>query len=226
MAANELGAAPQPLPPKSPNSPMPAADPAADQCIIIIGGGLAGLTAAHAALEAGGRVVLLDKKPRLGGNSIKASSGINGVPSDAQAAHNIPDTVESFVKDSTASAAHLARPDLIETLASSSAEALHWLQSKFGLDLSVVVRLGGHSFPRSHRPQGGPPGWLITTTLHKALEAQAEQVGGRSRVRIRNHSRVTDVFETKEGSIAGVEVEDTVSGSRKKIFGKVIVASG
>ena len=46
--------------------------------VIVIGGGLAGLSAAHTVLENGGGVVLLDKMKFLGGNSTRATSGING----------------------------------------------------------------------------------------------------------------------------------------------------
>lgn len=46
--------------------------------VIVIGGGLAGLSAAHTILENGGSVLLLDKSAFLGGNSTKATSGING----------------------------------------------------------------------------------------------------------------------------------------------------
>jgi succinate dehydrogenase/fumarate reductase flavoprotein subunit len=46
--------------------------------VIIVGGGLAGLSAAHTVLEKGGAVVLLDKMKFLGGNSTRATSGING----------------------------------------------------------------------------------------------------------------------------------------------------
>jgi glycine/D-amino acid oxidase-like deaminating enzyme len=46
--------------------------------VIIVGGGLAGLSAAHTVLEQGGAVVLLDKMKFLGGNSTRATSGING----------------------------------------------------------------------------------------------------------------------------------------------------
>lgn len=48
------------------------------QKVIVIGGGLAGLSAAHTILENGGSVCLLDKSAFLGGNSTKATSGING----------------------------------------------------------------------------------------------------------------------------------------------------
>ena len=46
--------------------------------VIIVGGGLAGLSAAHTVLELGGRIILLEKNAFCGGNSTKATSGING----------------------------------------------------------------------------------------------------------------------------------------------------
>jgi succinate dehydrogenase/fumarate reductase flavoprotein subunit len=39
--------------------------------VIVIGGGLAGLSAAHTVIERGGKVLLIDKKAFLGGNSVK-----------------------------------------------------------------------------------------------------------------------------------------------------------
>jgi len=39
---------------------------------------LAGLSAVHTVLERGGRVVLMERNPFCGGNSTKATSGING----------------------------------------------------------------------------------------------------------------------------------------------------
>lgn len=208
------------MPVEQPDSPQ---SPSFEATVIIVGAGLAGLTAAHAALQLGSRVILLDKRPRLGGNSIKASSGINGVPTRAQRLKQVRDSVEAFNKDTTVSAGPLARPDLIATLTASSASALAWLES-FGLDFDVVVRLGGHSFPRSHRPHGGPPGYLITTTLQKALEDAASQP--QARVRIRANAKVVDVLEAEDGSVAGVEVQDAVTGAKKRLLGKVIVASG
>lgn len=54
----------------------------------------------------------------------------------------------------------LARDDLIRVLTGRSADAVHWLQSKFGLDLSKVARLGGHSQPRTHRGNAQFPGMV------------------------------------------------------------------
>ncbi|KAJ8494719.1 hypothetical protein ONZ45_g13149 [Pleurotus djamor] len=138
--------------------------------VIVVGGGLAGLSAAHTLVERGKNVLLLDKKPSLGGNSVKASSGINGVGTDAQKAEGIVDSVDSFVADTTVSAGSLARKDLITTLTSKSTESLAWLTANFSIDLSLVAQLGGHSVARTHRGRGPPPGFAITSALWKKLE--------------------------------------------------------
>ena len=67
--------------------------------VIVIGGGLAGLSAAHTVLEHGGRVLLLDKCPFLGGNSTKATSGINGALTRTQAKAGIEDSADKFEAD-------------------------------------------------------------------------------------------------------------------------------
>lgn len=52
--------------------------PIADEPVIVVGGGLAGLSATISALENGAKkVILLEKQKDVGGNSAKASSGIN-----------------------------------------------------------------------------------------------------------------------------------------------------
>jgi succinate dehydrogenase/fumarate reductase flavoprotein subunit len=58
--------------------------------VIVVGGGLAGLSAAHSVLEKGGRVLVLDKNSFFGGNSTKATSGINGALTRTQVSLGIP----------------------------------------------------------------------------------------------------------------------------------------
>ncbi|KAK0195922.1 Flavocytochrome c [Armillaria mellea] len=183
---------------------------------IVVGGGLAGLSAAHTLLENGATVLLLDKKPSLGGNSVKASSGINGAGTEAQVKHDIKDTVEDFIKDTTASAGHLARPNLIQALTSNSAPALAWLSTKFGIDLSLVARLGGHSIPRTHRGKGGAPGWAITSALIKKLEQEPNAT-------IIKSAKVLRLLE-ESGKVYGVEYES--EGVKVEAEGPVIIATG
>ncbi|KAF0509120.1 fumarate reductase [Gigaspora margarita] len=109
--------------------------------VIVVDGGLSGLSAAHTVLERGRKVLVLDKNSFFGGNSTKATSGINGALTKTQIALGIQDSTELFAQDTARSARDLARPDLIEVLTGNSASAVEWLQEKFKLDLSLVSRL-------------------------------------------------------------------------------------
>lgn len=148
--------------------------------VIVVGGGLAGLSASYSALRAGAAVRLFERAEKPGGNSIKASSGINGAPTRFQKG---PDS--TFYSDTVRSAgSRLAKADaysasfhknereaLISKLTGSSAQAIDFLVDEIGVDLSVVAQLGGHSFPRTHRGGGKlPPGAAIVTTLLEKLK--------------------------------------------------------
>ena len=71
---------------------------------IVVGGGLSGLSAAHTLIQNGVQVTLLEKNPFLGGNSTKATSGINGAGSRTQAKMGLKDSVDQFLEDTVRSA--------------------------------------------------------------------------------------------------------------------------
>lgn len=194
--------------------------------IIVIGGGLAGASAANTVLERGGRVILLDKNAFCGGNSVKATSGINGAGTSTQFENKIADNADEFYKDIWYSAAGLdktnAKPyELAKTLAYESGPAVTWLQNAFHLDLSKVSRLGGHSFPRTHRGKEKFPGMTITMTLLEALEEQEKKEP--SRCTIITEATVTRLLCTNDG-VFGVEY--TKGGKTYQEHGGVIIASG
>lgn len=78
----------------------------------------------------------------FGGNSTKATSGINGALTRTQIDLGIQDSVKQFYEDTLKSARDKARPDLIKVLTYQSASAVEWLQDVFNLDLTLVSRLG------------------------------------------------------------------------------------
>lgn len=78
----------------------------------------------------------------FGGNSTKATSGINGALTRTQVDEKIGDSVKQFYEDTLKSARDKARPDLIKVLTYKSASAVEWLQDVFNLDLTLVSRLG------------------------------------------------------------------------------------
>lgn len=145
--------------------------PLQENKVIVIGGGLAGLSAAIEAHKHGASVILIEKEARLGGNSAKASSGINAVGTPAQQAANSGDTLETFIGDTISSGGGACQKELVDTIVSKSAEAISFLTS-LGVDLSVISKCGGHSYARTHRssppPVGQPArniGFSITSKL-------------------------------------------------------------
>ena len=190
--------------------------------VIVVGGGLAGLSAAHTILERGGSVLVLDKNPFYGGNSTKATSGINGALTRTQISQDIKDSAQAFYEDTARSARDLLRPALAKVLTFHSASAVEWLQDSFALDLSLVSRLGGHSFPRTHRGKEKFPGMTITYALMEKLEMLAEQQP--DRVRLVKKAKVVDLLRSGDGEVIGCVYE--TDGKRTEEFGPVIVATG
>lgn len=189
--------------------------------MIVVGGGLAGLSAAHTVLEHGGSVVVLDKNSFLGGNSTKATSGINGALTSTQVKLGIQDSAEKFYEDTARSARDRLRPELVRVLTHGSGPAVDWLQNRFGLDLSLVSRLGGHSFPRTHRGKEKFPGMTITYGLMEKLEELCKTQPNRARLITK--AKVTKLL-FENGNVVGAEYE-----REGKLFtesGPVIIATG
>lgn len=189
--------------------------------VIVVGGGLSGLSAAHTVLERGGRVLVLDKNSFLGGNSTKATSGINGALTRTQVKLGIKDSVEAFYNDTAKSAKDLLRPELVKVLTGNSASAVEWLQDRFGLDLSLVSQLGGHSFPRTHRGKERFPGMTITYALMEKLEDISRADTKRAKILVK--ANVKKLVKNGE-EVVGVEFEK--DGKTHVEYGPVVLATG
>merc|ERR1711972_202864 len=184
----------------------------------VVGGGLAGMSAANTVLENGGRVVLIDKSSFCGGNSTKATSGINGAETKTQKAKGIDDTIELFTSDTLKGGAK--RPEIAKVLCLNSGADVDWLVDKFDLDLSLVARLGGHSMPRTHRGKERFPGMTITYALIQMLEKIAEKT---DRARIITKACVNKLI-CNGPAVVGCEYFK--AGATYKEYGPVIFASG
>lgn len=198
--------------------------------VIVIGGGLAGCSAAHTVLQAGLNVVLIDKNKFLGGNSVKATSGINGAGTSVQKAMGIPDTPEKFEEDTIRSATAVKKGPcppsypLGKALSHGSGPAVEWLNDKFDLGMDTVSRLGGHSFRRTHRSAAGGkfPGMMITYALMQKLEKISEDEPSRARVITKAH--VNKLLTDSSGRVIGCEYEK--DGKTHQESGPVVVCTG
>merc|ERR1719201_538443 len=163
-------------------------------------------------------MVLLDKSSFCGGNSTKATSGINGSQTKTQAQKGIADTNEIFLADTLKGGAK--KPEVAKVLCYNSGGDVNWLMDKFDLDLSLVARLGGHSQPRTHRGKERFPGMTITYALIQSVEKIAEKT---DLARIITKARATKLL-MDAGKVVGVEYEK--GGAKFQEHGPVIICTG
>ncbi|MEG0170264.1 MAG: flavocytochrome c [Anaerorhabdus sp.] len=119
--------------------------------VVIIGAGGAGMTAAITAANEGKSVIIIEKAPIVGGNTSRATGGMNAAATKYQDEAGIEDSVELFVEDTMKGGYDKNNKELVQTLAEQSASAIDFLDS-IGAHLSDVGKAGGASTNRSHRP--------------------------------------------------------------------------
>lgn len=178
--------------------------------VVIIGSGLAGLaTGNQLVTKYKIPIILLEKSSSIGGNSIKASSGINGTLTSTQEKLNINDTPDLFLKDTVKSAKNLGYEPLMKRLTKDSASSIHWLQDEFDIKLDLLAQLGGHSQPRTHRSSGKlPPGFEIVNALSKNLQNLEKE--NPDLVKILVNSKVVNIpLNNDKTQIQSVQYEDS-----------------
>lgn len=139
---------------------------------IVVGGGLTGLAATISLLDRGANVLLLEKYT-WGGNSMKATSGMNAAPTKLQAQLGVNDSASLFYNDTYSSAGSLANGPLIHTLTYQSADAAGWLEDNFDVSFTELNLLGGSSVPRTHSGAGAP-GATITNAVLQLVQQYAK----------------------------------------------------
>ena len=122
--------------------------------LVVIGAGGAGMASAISASQQGIDVVILEKMPFVGGNTTRATGGMNAAETNQQAELKIEDSVELFISDTMKGGKNLNNPDLVDVLANNSNDAILWLET-LGAKLPVVGAFGGASVNRIHKPEGG-----------------------------------------------------------------------
>lgn len=119
--------------------------------VVVVGGGGAGMVSASTIKELGKKVIILEKAKLLGGNTARATGGINAVNTKYQKAKGIKDSKKLFFKDTMAGGHNLNNPKLVKILVNNSNQTIKWFDS-IGAIFSDVGKMGGASIRRAHRP--------------------------------------------------------------------------
>ena len=169
--------------------------------IVVIGAGGAGMSAAIEAAQKGAtNVVILEKMPITGGNTVRATGGLNASETQYQKRDGIEDSNDLFYEDTMKGGKNLNDPELVRTLVENSAAAVDWV-NEIGGDLSVVAQFGGASVKRIHRPSDTS---AVGPMLVKTLNAKLDELG----IPVLLETKATKIIADKDGNITGVEAED------------------
>ncbi len=184
---------------------------------IIVGSGGTGLSAAIQAKELGLNVAILEKEEKLGGNTNRASSGMNAAETNVQLMHGIVDDKEDFFKETLKGGGLLNDREMLRYFVDHAPLAIDWLKDH-DIELTDVTITGGMSKKRTHRPASMAPigGFLVQNLLKVARKEQ---------IPIFNKVKVIAVLQDDDKKVDGVKV--VIDGTPKEIHAKaVLLASG
>ncbi|MBI3935692.1 MAG: flavocytochrome c [Betaproteobacteria bacterium] len=117
--------------------------------VIVVGGGLAGYSAACEAAQSGAEVLLLEKQPEIGGSTVLSGGFIAFAGTDLQKAAGIDDSNERLVRDLENAGGHQNDERLLRVYAERQLAAYEWLKAA-GVTFKGVELSSAHSVPRAH----------------------------------------------------------------------------
>ncbi|MFE2992470.1 FAD-dependent tricarballylate dehydrogenase TcuA [Streptomyces sp. NPDC059262] len=207
--------------------------------VIVVGGGNAGFSAAHAAAQDGGRVLLLEKAPRawMGGNSYFTAGAmrtvhgglddlgplVEGMTDDRFDRTDLaPYTAEDFTADLQRVSQGRTDPELSQILAAESRQTIEWLH-RIGLRFELMYHRQAYEVDGRFRFWGGlavgvEGGGKGMITQHLA----AAEAGG---VTVRFGASVSGLLTGDAGEVTGVTVAGT-NGPEELRARATVLASG
>ncbi|CAK9884847.1 MAG: Fumarate reductase flavoprotein subunit [Candidatus Erwinia impunctatus] len=185
--------------------------------VVIVGSGGAGLAAAIQACDDGAKVVIVEKMPTIGGNTIKASVGMNAAETRFQKIKGIEDSKELFYEETLKGGQYKNNTVLLKTFVDRAPEAVEWLAAR-GMELSDITITGGMSIDRTHRPaDASAVGGFLISGLVKNINKR--------NIDLMLDTSVSEIL-FEEGQVTGVKVINDEQETLTLETKCVIVATG
>ncbi|HWP50459.1 MAG TPA: flavocytochrome c [Clostridia bacterium] len=186
--------------------------------VIIIGAGGAGLAAAVTANQAGASVIVVEKTPKVGGNTIMAGGALNAVDEGSETALANKDSVELHYQQTFDGGDKQGDPELVRTLVTNAWDGVEWLQG-LGMEFKpgTFTVLGG-LWPRAHKPVE-PVGTGFFKTYNAYIDSHEN-------IEIMFNTKATD-FVSENGKVVGI-VATGETGNKVTLTAKkgVVLATG
>lgn len=186
--------------------------------VIVIGAGGAGLTAAITAADNGASVIVLEKMPIIGGNTL-LSGGEYAAPGNwIQVEEGIEDSADKFYADILKGGDNEGNPELVRILADNALDGANWLKD----DIKMVFEdhmlfFGGHSVERSLVPKNAT-GYEMISKLNARLTEK--------NIPLHKNTTAAELIQNADGQVTGVKAVydgQTITYNANK---GVIIATG
>lgn len=186
--------------------------------VVVVGSGGAGLTAAIQASESGARVLIVEKMPVPGGNTLKASVGMNAAETRYQTLKGIRDSKALFYEETLKGGHGKNNTLLLHEFVEQAPQAVDWL-AKHDIVLSDITITGGMSIDRTHRPADASAvgGYLVSGLL--------KNIHQRPDIEMMTDTSVSGI-EYDDGRVTGVTLLNEQQESFRVHCHSVIVATG
>ncbi len=186
--------------------------------VVVVGAGGAGFAAAIEAKRAGASVVMLEKMPQVGGNSLISGAEMNVPCNWVQKKLGIKDSIELYEKDTYLGGDKKGDPAVIKVLAENALDAAEWGRDYLGVEFEPdnLFFFGGMSVKRALIPKG-QTGYEWISKMQK----KAEKLG----IPIITDMKAEELI-MKDGRVVGVKA--TMDGKNYDFYGKggVVLATG
>ncbi len=189
--------------------------------VVIVGSGFAGLAAAAEAAGQGAKVVILEKMPTYGGNSIINGGALNAWDDRNHLRQKLnlgDDSWQLFEKDTLKGGDFYNYPELVEIMVKGSPDVVNWLLDDGVKFRNTLPRMGGHSAYRTFMTVEGV-GRGFTEPMRKVAETKG--------AKIRLGTQVSWIWRKDADSpVLGVEVTKDKRKSNIRIKKALVLAAG
>lgn len=183
--------------------------------LVVVGGGLAGFSAALAAAEKGVNVLLLEKTAETGGSSAMSGGCLAFAGTDLQQQNGIEDSAEKLFEDLITVGKGEADEALVKAYTDLQLDTYEWLKSH-GVEFQPVIETAsGQSVPRVHN--------VDPADMVRQLEKAARQTG---KVEILFNTRAQRLIRNTEGRVTGLMASCQGSDAEINASKGVVLASG
>lgn len=190
-----------------------------DTEVAIIGAGGAGLAAAVSAHQNGAKVIVIEKMPNVGGNTIISGSAFNAVDEKRQSAQGIEDSIEKHFTQTYEGGDKKGDPELVRVMVENAYPTIEWLES-MGMEFKdTVFTVLGALWPRSHKPIEPLGTGYINTYMRYINEHQDE-------IQILTETEAKELVVSAEGRVTGFIAEGNSGKVTVNASKGVIIATG